>query len=144
MPSWIHVARQMFIERTKLVRRKDFQRTFPFLDHNRHLQDKVEANEARLRRRDLLVSELERCAFYESRIPSTVVDLDSFTVWFDSAGVDEIEALKMKDSDLVRENVRAKKDAFPSSIHIRGAIVHRVRIRTGVLRGWHVRANPAG
>lgn len=113
-----HVARQMFIE-DGLVR-KGFQRTFPFLDHNRHLQDKVEANEARLRRRDLLVSELERCAFYESRIPSTVVDLDSFTVWFDSAGVDEIEALKMKDSDLVRENVRAKKDAFPSSIHIQG------------------------
>ncbi len=113
-----YVARQMFIE-DGLVR-NGFERTFSFLEHNRELQNQIEASEARLRRRDLLVSELERCAFYESRIPTSVVDLNSFAAWFETAHVDEIEALRMKEADLLRREVRADEDAFPSSLEIQG------------------------
>ena len=50
----------------------------------------------------------------------SVVDLDSFAAWFETAQVDEIEALRMKEADLLRREVRADEDAFPSSLEIQG------------------------
>ena len=112
------ISRQMFIEEGLV--RNGFQQTFTFLAHNRRLQEEIEASEARLRRRDLLVSEIERCAFYESRIPMGVVDLDSFTAWFNSAGPAETDALRMQESDLLRKAIQADEDSFPPSIEIQG------------------------
>lgn len=112
------VARQMFIEEGLV--RNGFQQEFSFLSHNRQLQQTIEASEERLRRRDLLVSEIERCAFYEARIPVEVVDLKSFTAWFQSAKVMEVDALRMVESDLIRQAVRADEESFPSSIEVQG------------------------
>ncbi|MBG83067.1 MAG: ATP-dependent RNA helicase HrpA [Phycisphaerae bacterium] len=113
-----YVSRQMFIE-DGLVR-NGIQRTFPFLDHNRKLQDRIEASEARLRRRDLLVSEIDRCAFYEARIPMEVVDLLSFTAWLESVTPQEADALRMQESDLLRRTVEINEEAFPPTLDVHG------------------------
>ena len=76
-----HVARQMFIE-DGLVR-KGFQRTFRssitigiFRTRSRRIGLSTSSTGSACERARTIA------AFYESTIPSTVVDLDSFTVWF--------------------------------------------------------------
>ncbi|MCH2133271.1 MAG: ATP-dependent RNA helicase HrpA [Phycisphaerales bacterium] len=112
------VARRMFIDEGLV--RGDLSLGAEFYRHNRQLQEEIERREDRLRRRDLLVSELERAAFYEKHVPDWVVDLASLKRWIDTAKAGEVDALRMKESDLLRRDVAVEEEAFPEFMTLSG------------------------
>ena len=112
------VARRIFIDEG-LVRR-DLQLEAGFFKRNGVLQEEIERREDRLRRRDLLVSEQERSRFYDSRLPDHVVDLQTLKSWLNTASDLELNALVMQESDLVRQDVEAPDDDFPTTLPIAG------------------------
>ncbi len=73
-------AREQFIRRALLD--GDWDAEPEFLAHNRRLVAEVEALEHRVRRRNILVSDEARFAFYDERIPATVVSAATFERWW--------------------------------------------------------------
>jgi ATP-dependent helicase HrpA len=73
-------ARQLFI-RHALVD-GDWDAHHPFLAHNRALVDEVRALEDRVRRRDILVDDEALFAFFDERVPASVVSGRHFDAWW--------------------------------------------------------------
>src|SRR5699024_1219276 len=57
-----------------------------FLIHNQQVVDDIAAREDRFRRRDLLVDESTRAAFYDERLPAGVIDRKSLQRWIREHG----------------------------------------------------------
>ena len=99
------VARELFIREAlvphALVRQG---RTEPgFLAHNRVLVESIAEQEARFRRRDLMVDELTQFAFYDERLPRNVCDRASLLRWLkqqDDAGLRFDEATLLRHAGL--------------------------------------------
>ena len=113
-----YVARRMFIDEGLVRGGVSLERGF--LPHNRRLQEEIERREDRLRRRDLLASELDRSAFYDSRLPEYVFDLASLKSWLSSAPTDVVKRLEMCEADLLRRAAEAAETAFPNHIELGG------------------------
>ena len=112
------VARRMFIDEGLV--RGEMTLDAEFLSGNRKLQEDIERREARLRRRDLLASEQDRAAFYESRLPGHIADLASLKSWLASASSKETDRLQMAEADLLRNTVKVADHAFPEHIDLAG------------------------
>ena len=74
----------------------------PFLDHNRRLRREVEALEAKLRRRDVLVDEQTMTDFYLQRLSPDVHSIAALEKWLRGHPA---RALDMSRSDLMRRDV---------------------------------------
>lgn len=86
----------------------------PFLEHNRRLRERLEAAQAKRRDHGLLVDVEARFAFYDARIPKSVVNAASFDRWRRKAEARDPEALRMRDSDLLARPVDV--GAFPDQL----------------------------
>jgi len=117
------LCRELFI-RDGLVQgelSEDFLRRARFLQHNQKLVRDIEALEHKSRRPDVLVDEALIEAFYDSKIPSDVVDLASFEVWRKSAEQAEPRLLFLEREQLMRHDAAGvTSDRFPNAMEVHG------------------------
>lgn len=86
-----------------------------FLAKNEALAEELEQLQAKLRRRDLLASDLTRYEFYDRRVPADVYDGVTLNRWLKT----DPNALTMTESDLLREEVDEQcEEHFPNTLHI--------------------------
>jgi ATP-dependent helicase HrpA len=76
-------ARSLFIRRALVE--GDWDQAHAFMQENERRVEEVEVLEARARRRDLLVSEEVRAAFFDARVPEDVVSGRHFDRWWKQA-----------------------------------------------------------
>ncbi|HUI62116.1 MAG TPA: ATP-dependent RNA helicase HrpA, partial [Steroidobacteraceae bacterium] len=92
-----------------------------FLHANQALQREVEALEARIRRRDILVDEQALVGFYAARLPDRVSSVSAFEHWRAAAERDNPRILYMTRADLMRrEAPDAGPDRFPEAFAVGG------------------------
>jgi len=92
-----------------------------FLHANRKLREEVEALEAKIRRRDILVDEQALMQFYAKRIPERVTTVQAFEHWRASAERENPRVLYMSLSDLMgRDAPDAAPDRFPNDLQVGG------------------------
>ena len=96
------VARDLFI-RHALVE-GDWQTRHHFFRDNARLRAELEELEERARRRDLLVSDEDVFALYDSRIPATVVSTRHFDAWWRKQRHETPELLTFSRDDLLRND----------------------------------------
>ena len=90
-----------------------------FLRANRSLRDDVEALEAKIRRRDILVDEQAQMEFYAKRIPDRVSSVQAFEHWRASAERENPRVLYMSLSDIMgRDAPDAASDRFPNDLQV--------------------------
>ena len=108
-------SRELFIQHALVE--GDYDTQAPFFAHNQKLLDEVEKLESKTRRRDLLLGEEARVAFFDSRIPEDVFDGRSFDQWRRQAERANPRLLFLTESDLIREDaVELPRDAFPDKL----------------------------
>jgi ATP-dependent helicase HrpA len=96
------IARELFI-RHALVE-GDWQTRHHFFRDNEALRAELTEIEERARRRDLLATDDEVFAFYDSRIPSDVVSAQHFDAWWKTTRRQTPELLTLTRDDLLRED----------------------------------------
>ena len=94
-----HEARRLFIHHALIE--GEIRTKGKFLDRNRALIDRVEALEAKGRRRDLLADAESRYAFYDARIPPDVWSVSKFERWRKDAERGNPALLEMTESDIL-------------------------------------------
>lgn len=87
-----------------------------FIEHNRQLREQLETAEHKRRERGLLVDIEARFAFYDARVPRSVVNGPSFESWRRRAEVRDPHMLFMRERDLLRAPVDVT--AFPDEISL--------------------------
>ena len=92
----------------------------PFLEHNRRLAAEILDWEEQGRRRDLLASEADQCAFYEQRLPTRVTGLRSLQNWLDQGGEGADGSLRMARDDLLSGNAGPAPDDYPARLQLAG------------------------
>jgi ATP-dependent helicase HrpA len=100
-----------------------------FLHANRKLREEVEALEAKIRRRDILVDEQAQMEFYARRLPERVSSVSAFEHWRAGAERENPRVLYMSLADLMqRDAPDAAADRFPDDFQVGG---NRVPLRYG-------------
>ncbi|HWM66526.1 MAG TPA: ATP-dependent RNA helicase HrpA, partial [Steroidobacteraceae bacterium] len=90
-----------------------------FLHANRKLREDVEALEAKIRRRDIVVDEQAQMEFYAKRLPERVSSVSAFEHWRASAERENPRVLYMSLSDLMqRDAPDAAADRFPDDLQV--------------------------
>mgnify|MGYP003874044555 FL=1 len=94
-------ARELFIREALIPHRlsRDTRRDPMFLAHNRELVESIAEQEARFRRRDLLVDEVTQFAFYDERLPVDVHDRAGLLRWLKT---NNDSALRFDEATLLR------------------------------------------
>jgi len=111
------LAHAMFI-REALVQENWGQRNPPdFLAHNKRLVAQIQAEEDRLRRRDLLVDAEARFALYAQVLPEEIVNREHLLSWLKEH--DDAPLLWDRDS-LTAGPAHSLTDAWPTTITVRG------------------------
>ena len=88
-----------------------------FLVANHRLHDEIEALEAKIRRRDVIVDEEQQLAFYAARIPERVNSVPAFNKWRAEAERGNPRLLFMSRADLVQREVpEADPDRLPDEL----------------------------
>ena len=95
------LARELFI-RHALVE-GDWQSRHRFIAHNQAVIAEVRDLENRARRRDLLADDETIFAFYDQRVPDSVVSARHFDSWWKKAGRRRPDLLNLSQDDLVRD-----------------------------------------
>ena len=107
------LARELFI-RHALVE-GDWRTRHRFFARNRAALEDVEALETRLRRRDLRVSDDDLFAFYDERLPATIVSERHFDAWWKKQRHQTPELLDFDPSALMTTAAdQLDADAFPT------------------------------
>lgn len=113
-----HVAREIFI-RDGLVAfaLADSRGRMPeFLQYNQLIVEDIAAQEARFRRRDLLVDETTQARFYDERLPATVRDRKTLQQWLKSH---DDTTLRFDEDTLLRHaGVDLPEDAYPETMRL--------------------------
>ncbi|MEY3143838.1 MAG: ATP-dependent helicase HrpA [Planctomycetota bacterium] len=90
-----------------------------FLAANRALREALEREEARGRRRGLLLEEEAAFAFYDKRIPKHIHSVPSFESWRREAEARDARTLFMRESDLLRDDAERVRDTdFPEALSV--------------------------
>jgi ATP-dependent helicase HrpA len=90
-----------------------------FLHANRKLREEVEALEAKIRRRDILVDEQAQMEFYAKRLPERVSSVSAFEHWRATAERENPRVLYMSLPDLVqRQAPDVAPDRFPDDLQV--------------------------
>ncbi len=113
-------ARQMLIRDGLVGGGLDEDASLPFLKHNRLLAAEILDWEERERRRDLLASEADQCAFYDQRLPARVTGLRALRNWLDQGGERADGSLRMARDDLLSGNASAAPDDYPARLQLAG------------------------
>lgn len=85
-----------------------------FIRQNHELRRRLEKQEERERRRDILVGDEAVFDFYNAKIPADVSDVRSFESWWRGAIAHTPRLLTMREEDLLDGAARASADEFPS------------------------------
>ena len=108
-------ARNVFIQEGLVAYRARTEGAF--LAANRALREALEREEARGRRRGLLLEEEAAFAFYDDRLPKHIHSTPSLESWRRSAEEADPKVLCMRESDLVRDGAERVRDAdFPETL----------------------------
>ena len=93
-----------------------------FLKQNRKLIEEVEQLEAKQRKRDVLVEDFVRYAFYDERIPEDIFTGEAFETWRREAERENANLLVMHRDDLMtRDPEEVTAELFPDGIEVNGA-----------------------
>ena len=84
-----------------------------FLRQNHELRRRLEKQEERERRRDILVGDEAVFAFYDARVGADVFDIRSFESWWKATSVETPKLLTMRESDLVDTARSSEAGAYP-------------------------------
>lgn len=113
------LSRELFI-RGALVD-GDFDCRAPFFEHNKRLIRDIEDIEHKTRRQDVLVDDETMFAFYDEKIPETVVDAVSFEVWRKKVERESPKLLFLTREDLMRKDAAgAPIDFYPKTLEMAG------------------------
>ena len=85
-----------------------------FLRQNHELRRRLEKQEERERRRDILVGDEAVFDFYQARVPPEVFDVRSFEAWWRDSIARTPKLLTMREEDLVDRAHRSDANDFPS------------------------------
>jgi ATP-dependent helicase HrpA len=85
-----------------------------FLRQNHELRRRLEKQEERERRRDILVGDEAVFDFYQARVPAEVFDVRSFEAWWRESIARTPKLLTMREDDLVDRAHRSDANDFPS------------------------------
>jgi ATP-dependent helicase HrpA len=112
---------QAFEARAFLIREGlvhgELTHSLDFVDHNLRQVRELERLEQKSRRFNLLVDESLIEAFYESRLPENVVDVDSLVKWYREEKKEKTAQLKLAREDLLRRDAQGvSSDQFPKVI----------------------------
>ncbi len=119
-------AREIFIREALIAASEGVSRVRvpirgDFLHANRKERSEVEALEAKIRRRDILVDEQAQMEFYARRIPERVSSVSAFEHWRAGAEREDPRVLYMTRKDLMqREAPEAGPDNFPDDFPVGG------------------------
>jgi ATP-dependent helicase HrpA len=92
-----------------------------FLEANRRLRREIEGLEAKIRRRDILVSEESEVGFYATRIPERVSSIGDFEQWRAQAEHREPRLLYMSRADLMQRQAGEVDDLqYPDVLEVGG------------------------
>lgn len=109
-------ARELFVRAALVDGDGDVQLKAGFLDHNRDQRRQVEALEARIRRRDLLVDEQTQVDFYLRHLPEHVHSAAALQAWLKEQRV-QVQALYMTPTDLMQRALDGlEPDAYPDTL----------------------------
>jgi ATP-dependent helicase HrpA len=90
-----------------------------FLYANRKLREEIEALEAKIRRRDVLVDDQAQMEFYAKRLPERVSSVSAFEHWRAGAERENPRLLYMSRADLMQREVpEAAPDRFPDDLSV--------------------------
>ena len=110
-------SRQLFIEHGLVEGDLDPQPEF--LKRNRQLLEEMEQLQAKLRRRDLLVSHWGQYQFYDRQLPAEVYDGATLVKWLRESPKRNPQAITMTKADLVTEGADTSEDDFPDTLAVR-------------------------
>lgn len=111
------VSRELFI-REGLVG-GEIQSRARCLKANRQLLEKLDALEAKTRRRDILADEETLFAFYDARLPETIYQTASFERWYKRKSAANPDLLIMTEADvLAREAGDVTAAQYPDTLHL--------------------------
>ena len=110
-------ARQMFIQRALVE--NDWDCDLPFYQHNRDLLEQAKSLETKARRHGLVATDEVRYAFYDQRLPETVVDAATFKKWHKRATREAPKLLHM-DLSLLLESAAedVTEQAYPDRLKV--------------------------
>jgi len=111
------VSREIFL-RFGLVE-GDLHTRAPFWRHNRDLIDQLHDQEAKARRRDILVDEEAIYAFYDRRIPEGIYSTAQLEKWLRKQ--DNKKLLHMRLEDICRQPLGLDEAQFPDALELHGA-----------------------
>ena len=108
-------ARNVFIQEALVAHRG--RTTGAFLEKNRAMRGALEREEARGRRRGLLLEEEAAFRFYDERLPKHIHSMPSFESWRREVEARDPRHLVMREDDLLRDGAERVSDtAFPQSV----------------------------
>ncbi len=94
------LSRELFIRRALVE--GEFETRHRFFSDNRKLLEEVEVLEAKSRRRDILVDDETLFAFYDARLPETIVSARHFDSWWKEVAKTDPERLDFEREMLMR------------------------------------------
>ncbi|MGB1140143.1 MAG: ATP-dependent RNA helicase HrpA [Halioglobus sp.] len=107
-------SRELFIREALVA--GNYRRHPPFLKHNQRLVRDVEALEARVRRRDILVDEDALYAFYDARVPAEINSANHLEAWLKREPGAE-QSLRMdRETLMLRDPSEEIGGLFPDSL----------------------------
>jgi ATP-dependent helicase HrpA len=93
-----------------------------FMKQNRRLIEEVEQLEAKQRKRDVLVEDFVRYAFYDERVPENIYTGKAFEAWRTEAEKQDPNLLLMSREDIMtRDPEEVTAELFPDEIPVNGA-----------------------
>jgi ATP-dependent helicase HrpA len=112
------LARELFIREALVAGQLDTPGRF--LAHNRALVAEVQELEARMRRRDLLVSEEDMFAFYAERLPAGIHGKAAFERWRKQAEREDPQCLFFRREELLQKPETLDEREFPARLELQG------------------------
>ena len=110
-------SREIFIR--EALANMEFDTRAPFFAANRKLIAEIEELEHKARRQDVLVDEHVLFAFYDARIPASVVNGAGFEAWRETAEQANPRLLYLARDDLMRHGASGVTEAqFPESLQV--------------------------
>ena len=92
-----------------------------FVRANRLLAERLEQEEAKLRRRTLLADDQAREAFYRQRLPAELITLAQLEHWYRQADAAARQALLMSEADLLANDALPDAEQFPGELLVADA-----------------------
>lgn len=114
------LSRELFIHHALVE--GEFETRGAFLEHNRELVERLEALQTKSRRRDMVLPEQMRYAFFDKIIPQGICDGHWFEKWRREAEKQNPRILFLTEADLLEPDVTpVSEEAFPDSLAMRNS-----------------------